>query len=769
MQKNKNEQKSEYIFYNQENKDKPKITTNETEIKDSQKTEFEFYEPKKAFNFIEKQMRKSSKYSKFFINTKYAEALTIETEEIPNSLYLTKINEKETILGTLIKRYGNFFKDKELEKRIKNPEILDIIYEYILNLESIEKNNIYIITEMIKKIPTERRLTLYKKHFKKLKNYISDSSLKQAIIDYLDSDTIKYLIEIQEFEFLKKLTPNKLTIKYDKEKTLFNFLEQNKIINIETDYAIFSSPEIIKILIENNKFNEIKKITKNNTGILLNKYDDTHTLLNLLLNNPEFTNTPLESKITEYAKHNIKFAKIYSEYYIYAPSLLDADKKILETKKDEYNTILESILSTITLAIPIVGNKYYKYIASHKISKYALLQKIENKTLLELLLQNCEKTIIANLHVHKMYENVEIQTILKLNGIDIKKEFGENTETKFNIEDSFKIKKTQIIKERYIPYLKGKINNKQQMLLEELRKTFKEDGRSDDEIIELACNSFKFLFTENYEYAQRDLKSLINIKKNNPEFIMIKGNRSKFDDMGLLIMDEIYDIDTFNHELTHAIHWYTSEWETPETFKNKTFEIDEKKYNIFIKQYASERMEITEKLKRSNIDYYSENEKAQKEANNYKKRIENILDDAEKNNSYSKEIIDYLKNNIIIEEEYKEYYNRISTIEMTFLYHEEYKSAIIDIIDALKKGKIYDDGIKAGDIIIKIGHGSEYYGKEKKVFPEIIAEYTEIIKSPYKEEGLKILEGIVGKELIEILEHFNKELIVEPLENKKQK
>ena len=322
----------------------------------------------------------------------------------------------------------------------------------------------------------------------------------------------------------------------------------------------------------------------------------------------------------------------------------------------------------------------------------------------------------------------------------------KNNQIEFNIEKQ----KSIIIKQRYENYLKQNLNNEKTALLNELKITFEKDGRSDIEIIELACNTFKYLFANNYEYAERDLKSLINIKKNNPYFIMIKDNYSHFDEMGYIAIDEIYNIDTFNHELTHAIHWYATQERIPQEFLNETHQINEENYKQFIKQYIEQATNIKEKLKKENIDFFNKDE----------------TDTNNKQENNSKEQINHSKNNIIVEE-YKKYYNELAIQELLILLQEDYKNSIIDIVDALTNGKVYEQGIIIDNTMYRLGHGKEYYNNSRKIFKEIIAQYNEIIKSSYKEQALKTLENIVGKELIKLLEKFNEELVIQPLENKK--
>lgn len=782
-----------------------------------------FHEPTKPqFNFIEKQIRKNKKYAKLFINTKYAEALIIETEEIPNRLYLTKIKNK-TILEILVKKYGEVFKGLELERRIKeNPEILEIylknnitpinykntdeyllkkingitLLEYVLNnydyhwktdyanlesriktnkqindivvnyfikQETLTKEQIRLLSCIIEYGTPDNRLNLYKKHWNVIKK-----DIERYILENIDGETINFLIGIKEYDILKKITDTSLlNKKIDEHNTLFSFLIEKGIIKIENYY--YKIEDLIKPIIENQMYEALEKIIKNKYYILLKKYDDTNTLLELLINkkNVDFFSTDSWLNIINLAKNDIRYAKILLKNDKWC-SLLDTSDSILDSRYDENTTYYEILTSKIN---ELLNAGHYGYLSFFSMSKRILLYKYDNKTILEHLLQEGIKLmVLKKINQNELYNDAEIQTILKLNGINIEKEFGKNIETTFDITKPLKIQKDDIIKKTYEPYLKENLRYEQQELLNELRNIFIEDGKSDTEVITLACDTFKYLFLNNYKYTERDLNSLINIKKNNPEFIMIKGYKSYFEHMGIITIREIYNINTFVHELAHAIHWYSTSNKIPELFKQTQFEINEEKFNEFIEQFVSQRIEIFERLKQNNYDFYNENTSAKEEEKKYKQRIKEILENAEENELCTPEIINYLKENIATEEEYKKYYNKVAIEELAIQYQKDYLFAIIDIINALKKGKIYDEGIKINNSLInKIGHGSDYFETEQNIFSEIIAEYNEIIKSPYKEEALKILEEIVGKDLVNLLEQFNEELVVEPLEHKKQR
>lgn len=794
---------------------------NVEELRKKEKDYIIINKPEIYFNILQKQIRKSPLYAKLFINTKHAEVLTIETENIPNSLYLTKINDT-TILEILLKKYEKVFKGLELEKRIeKNPEILEIylknkispidskntdefllktyngttllgyvlnnigydweqdtsnlvtkirnnerineiVVNYLINQEIIKQEYTSLIRIIIETTSPENKIRLYKKHLKSLK----DSELiKEKIIEKLDRKTVNYLFETKEYEILKEIKEIEiLNIKLDDKDTLFSKIVKNKIKEKDSFYNL---GPLLKELVDNNMYESLEKIIDNNYNLLLYKYDNENTVLETMISKFDFMLKISEfwKKIEKKANNDIRYTKIFLKNNRW-DNLLNINESIMNSKYDENNTYFDILIQYVK---SYLDKGYASFLSLSPICKRILLYKYKEKTVLEHLLQKgIKEDVLFRIEQNHLQEDVEIQTILKLNNIDITKIFGYEF-TEYNIENALNTQKKDLTKQVYGKYLKGKISGEQQKLLDQIKTIFSEDGRSDKEIIELACNSFKYSFLNNYKYTERDINSLINIKINNPEFILIKERISVFDHMGIIAISEIYNLDTFNHELGHAIHWYATEDRIPENFQREQIQINEENYNNFINNYIEERMMIRENLKQKNIDYYSENETAQKDSKDYRKKIEKILEEAEKTDTYSKEIIDYLKNNITVEEEYKNYYNQVITKEIAYLYQEDYKPSIIDIVDAIKKGKIYDDGIEIGYIKTHIGHGSEYFINEKKMFAEIVAEYQEIIKTPHREEALKVLESIVGKDLIDLLEQFNEELVVEPLEHKKQR
>lgn len=90
---------------------------------------------------------------------------------------------------------------------------------------------------------------------------------------------------------------------------------------------------------------------------------------------------------------------------------------------------------------------------------------------------------------------------------------------------------------------------------------------------------------------------------------------------------------------------------------------------------------------------------------------------------------------------------------------------ISDIIDAIfagkfRGGKLLDD---AGNVLqCYYGHGMKYYSDKDTIFLEIIAQYGTMMKSK-NSSVINLLRDIVGDELVDLLDSFYRERIINSL------
>ena len=127
--------------------------------------------------------------------------------------------------------------------------------------------------------------------------------------------------------------------------------------------------------------------------------------------------------------------------------------------------------------------------------------------------------------------------------------------------------------------------------------------------------------------------------------------------------------------------------------------------------------------------------------------------------------------NIILEQTYtyEQYVECQKRIKCNEMYNNKMSMimteirAISDIIDAVYAGKYYNSKLKTKEgqeIEGTFGHGIAYYNSIDSIFQEMIANYSLILKSDGKEEGISLLKELFGKSLVNILDNFYKEEII---------
>ena len=500
---------------------------------------------------------------------------------------------------------------------------------------------------------------------------------------------------------------------------------------------------------------------------LIRPLDDNKVVLDHLLDSEIFKSDKC-NKLRE------GLYKLSNQYLLIAFIFLNHDmlsnfntfslQEFLNITKKEFSDILDNVMIKVNNNDDCYNNYFKLLLLKSRIPKEFLLYKcsnFNNKTILEIMISKDSKENIKEFIINNGLNNkYEIVLLLKMNGIDI------DNEIRFN---PFEIDERNIERSKYESFLNGELSIEEQELIERFRTIFISDGESDIEIIDLACNSFRYLFSIKFEFAKRDLQSLINIKLENHSFKLKKEDRTCFNEGlrieylsyklcqdGIIYIENDNSIDDFNHEFTHALHFYIKHSEVPEQFSKGKFEINRDNYNKLVGIYKSKVKSRKQKILKSGCDYYSENQVG--DLVPYETFFNETIKRAENDDTYSKDVIEYVKNHFIIEDVYRQYYNQYYADLLAGKSVEYYFSSIIDIVDALCEGEIFDEGIEVDGYINNIGHGKEYFKSIKKRFEEIFADYVTIIKSHHKDEALMYLESIVGRELIEILDNYYKDL-----------
>ena len=315
-------------------------------------------------------------------------------------------------------------------------------------------------------------------------------------------------------------------------------------------------------------------------------------------------------------------------------------------------------------------------------------------------------------------------------------------------------------------------------LIGTFRNLMLQDGRSDIKAINMACSALEDEFKNNPDYASRDLESLINIKKDNPDFslrIIVPGKTppdikvATFSPRdNTVYLRETSDGSIFTHEIGHVIHYYSCGYAVPETFleymarnnlptdKIRRFAIDLYKKNQDIKQQLYE-------------EYYSKDNQqlSQKYYDDYLKRVQADLMSATNEPDYPKEYIEYLSGRILSFEEFSLYFDTVLKWEYIFLKRDmalNYELYLEDIFDALSGGQFLSEGTDDDINYFITGHGCSYYLDDydcSLAFTEILAQYITIVKSPKAKELLGILSDIMGAEFVDMLGEFYNNMYVE--------
>lgn len=700
--------------------------------------------------------------------SKIVGVLCKDNDDIPNSVYLTNINGN-CILDELLKRNLPPFLMKQLTIRIQeNIELINYYFKYgicfdlsivpfskLLEIQD-NRTNLDLLISNIKSLRYYNLFGTDSNYFiESLKKLFDKQEIRNVVINSFITNINNWNDEIITIlSCLINKMSNEEIIKIfvsDKPKIIdyFKCMKSFRVI-------VFNKLDVpfVNILIDN-----LIEIFEYFNDELLKTLEDNKLILDYLLESDKLISCEsLFKKIIKLSDENVSYALVLLNHHILCDSTYDFNMNNIYT----YQKCLVNTLKKIN--DKDFYNNYFKpFIIKNKLSIEFLLYRFQNITVLEMLLkidsiENIKQLLIKN----KLDRNYQINLILRLNNIELDNhdilDFDQNVYVEYNDKD----------KKLYKPYLSYSLDPYDKELINEFIALFN-DNISDESVVKLVVNSFIYRFNNNCEYTRRDLETIIKIKRDFKKFYFLKGYYCGFNEQKIDISsDKLNSISSIIHELTHAIHFYIKKFETPEVFRKKNFRINQKNYQNFIKIFkykiGLKKMEIN----KNNHDYFNECKGVKNLVKSHHDTIETIFKFAENDPMYSKDVIEYLKNNFIVEEEFHKYYNDYFIRRLAIESVEVYFSCIIDIVDALKAGIIFDNGIEIDGIVEKFGHGSKYYNRSSNVFGEILANYSVIINSHFREEALMYLESIVGSELIEILDNYYKDLSYDLDEVKKR-
>jgi hypothetical protein len=286
-------------------------------------------------------------------------------------------------------------------------------------------------------------------------------------------------------------------------------------------------------------------------------------------------------------------------------------------------------------------------------------------------------------------------------------------------------------------------------------------------LVDALITSYRYATSVNPIFIE-ELKVLIEIKKKNPDFHYKRIDGGAYFDSESVCCDNA-TIGTLIHETGHAIHHYTTNDEVPQGFyeliekiKNSPEWIHKvanysKKFHEIRKQIHERATDIVKKVFAAHLTDEDE------------KEIDRLLtEEKEKIKSeylkkgYSEEDLDVILTDTFTRKDFLAQKVTIETGEVEdFLMRHLYDAfiAIGDYIDGITFGKFRSKVLRDEDgelIPSTYGHGVRYYKSRYLIYCEMVANYSEIIKSKHSKEILNLLRNIVGDELVDMLDDFYK-------------
>ena len=299
-------------------------------------------------------------------------------------------------------------------------------------------------------------------------------------------------------------------------------------------------------------------------------------------------------------------------------------------------------------------------------------------------------------------------------------------------------------------------------LLNEFENLFK--NNHENSVLALIVNELSRGLLNNHDRVVNDIKKMIDLKKENPEFCFIdsknRGGES-YDKATKIFKTSPTEPVMFNHELSHLLY---------ESYDN----LDESVFN----DYENLRLQIDREENYSKIKEYLE--KIHKEHEMMKAKFQKVYFDTidEKYGSFDNYIELVCRDMLNNIPEMLELWNHekgtmkfypvfefnVRDVVMEFLTIEREEFVRINtrkyfapdlmienMLDAILLGKIFDNDL---GINCLSGHGSFYFSNKKRSFDECLANYDAIKKSIKGDKLILDLESLIGYDLINFLDSY---------------
>lgn len=614
---------------------------------------------------------------------------------------------------------------------------------------------------------------VYKKRIPNLHETLFEFLLKKGIVcdDVISSIKYGYTSSEEYIAYIKKY--NRVDILLDlPEKVLVEKIgKQSPILETiiksglrpKIDY--YEQPKSLEILYRLKCYEELQKASipllkttlPNNKKLYEELFEKGYTINLLYIEDEEIVKYIFDNKIT------YMYTKIVSSALLKQANENDTYLDILLQESETNGIDLSDLLivsSDIieTAKLYLIFAKYDKQMYLGRLTKEKLLQGQDGNKLIDVMLSLDKKLTIEKVLSDDIKEEFEIAMIIKLHGYEQKDIKFESVTTKLERE---------YLTNRRFEYEAISLDEEGENLLQQLHDVMN-DGKSDPYLIYSLVANYRHLLSINSKYAD-EILYLIEIKKEYPDFTFKYVKNNAFfspakDTIGL----EDANIDTLNHETGHALLHYLTNKTIPEQFKSiiEKLRSDE---NILqrTKEYSDKYLEIR-KLVEEEVEIMFMPKYDESITDEKLEEIKGFLEEEQIVNKqkyiklgYDEDFIDFIFASTFTLEEYLEQDRRIKKKNMTDLILRTRYSAFIatgDFLDGISKGKFKGGILKDSNgekIPPAYGHGIEYYSRGIDwIFEEMIANYSEIVKTENPSNGLEELKYYVGEELLNIIREY---------------
>lgn len=685
----------------------------------------------------------------------------------------------------------------------------DEIYEYLINYNKLE---------LLETLSPE--VLMKERQGKTILSILLESGYSPIVHDIQDKEIVKTFLRYGKLNALENITLDVAFMDVDgTDKKLFEYLAKHGVICHGVVNQAFKRKqnleEIVRILEENNALTALQMFSEKE---LIQTYGTDKTLLEKLLENnlyileDEFKTKEAFNVLLKYNRYDLlthsseevlletlpNGKKLYEEliekgYGINTESIVNDEiaRKIIETEDEKLlrclgaecllslydlnRTYLDVILDKAveTKKKSLVGNLRFedattneeaKIIISHvnhglsgmlaDLTLEKLLDDSSGTTLLEELLREDEEITLKLLN-NEIKSDLEVATILKLHGIKQKR-------LKYDSELSPKMKE-QYISATLDVYKNMPITEEEEEVLQNFFNVMS-DGQTPIEIIDMIAASYQYLFSTNNPYAT-EIFTLIEIKKQNPNFRIEFGKGAQYSPKNMVITLEDLNPEVFHHELGHAFFHIIGNATVPVEFEEL---VERLAYSLAIEvkltNYTEQLNRTTRKVQRhinSNIIIDFERNLDEDEIRLY---LESLKDGAIQryvDRGYNEADVRRIVSQTFSIEEFKKQTTRITRREMLDailrIEHAELP-AIGDYFDGIYRGKYFDGKIRNCITGTRFtggyGHGSKYYSDDTDlIFNEMLANYSAIMKTSNPQIGSQKLNQYMNPQLVSMIEN----------------